>query len=160
MSMQVIDVPRGELVGSRYERPRWAPPVRWHPVLDVPRVPRALPREVPEAAASQPGGASDAFSSGGYAPQQPGYGPPGGGMPGGGPPPGYGPPGGGPPGYGPPGFGPPPGKGYGPPGMGPPGMAPDPYGMGMQPDMWGKGGKGGPMFGKGLPWSCPGGLGV
>ena len=179
-----IEVPRGELVGGKYKRPQWAPPVRWDSVRDLPRVPRLLPSaDVPEQALpsqfaqAAAGGPSDAYSPHGYPPPPPhGYDPPG--APGYGPLPGKGAPGG-PmppfnggmqpyPGYGPPpgkGYGPPPGKGYGP----PPGMPPDPYGMGGKgygppDDMWG--GKGGPPMedlwgkgGKGGPWGKGGGKG-
>ncbi|KAL1515281.1 hypothetical protein AB1Y20_001924 [Prymnesium parvum] len=32
-----------EMVGFVVHKPRWGPPVRWHPVWDVPRAPRILP---------------------------------------------------------------------------------------------------------------------
>ena len=135
--MLSIEPVRGELVGSRYQRPSWATPVHFHPVWDLPRVPRKLPlpREpVNEAPPMRRPEMGEPSQSPRGEPQPPGYGPPGG-MPGG-PPPFH---------------GMPPQHGYGP----PPGMhmGPDGYGMGMpqqgmQPDMW-HGGPGPMRHGKG-----------
>ena len=40
-----IDLPDRieDLLGAKVPRPAWGPAVRWHPVHDVPRVPRKLP---------------------------------------------------------------------------------------------------------------------
>lgn len=137
--MLAIDPIRGELVGSRYERPRWAPPVRWHPVWDLPRVPRTLHR-ADESLTD--GRGEPSYPPRSYPPQA-AYGTSNS-MPGGPPPPYHG---------GPPGYGGPPGMHMGGP---PPGMPPDAYGMGMQgmppqgmpPDMW-HGGPGPMRHGKG-----------
>ena len=136
--MLSIEPVRGELVGSRYQRPSWAPPVHFHPVWDLPRVPRKLPREpVNEAPLPmrRPETGEPSLSPRGDS-QSRGYGPPGG-MPGGSPP-----------------FhGMQPQHGYGPPPGMHMGMQPDGYGMGMpqqgmQPDMW-HGGPGPMRHGKG-----------
>ena len=82
--MLSIEPVRGELVGSRYQRPSWAPPVHFHPVWDLPRVPRKLPlpREpVNEAQPMRRPEMGEPSQSPRGEPQPPGYGPPGG-MPG------------------------------------------------------------------------------
>ena len=143
--MLSVEPVRGELVGSRYQRPPWAPAVHFHPVWDLPRVPRKLPREpvieVPPPM-RRPDMGEPSISPRGDYPQSRGYGPSSS-MPGGPPPfhamqPQHG-------------FGPPPGMhNMG----GPPGMPPDGYGMGMPPqgmppDMWHGGGPGPMRHGKG-----------
>ena len=149
--MLSIEPIRGELVGSRFQRPSWAPPVHWHPVWDLPRVPRKLPQEpdneLPLSLRRPEMGEASSSPRGDY-PQPRGYGPSSS-MPGGPPPfhsmqqqqqqqqqqqPGYGPP-------------------HGMHMGGAQGMPPDGYGMGMQPqgvpsDMW-HGGPGPMRHGKG-----------